>query len=141
MFYLFTSAYTELSISFDRVSIKSPAGKTLLTDLRFTIEQNKNVIILGPNGSGKTSILRTMSGLWPAYEGTVNLPHATVRQKLLVYLPQTPYLTYGSLRDQITYPVVNSFRSSSSKYDNLYSQTSDRVNSQAHRLFISFCSN
>ncbi|CAG8524988.1 274_t:CDS:2 [Paraglomus occultum] len=106
------NAYTELSISFDRVTIKSPAGKTLLTDLRFTIEQNKNVIILGPNGSGKTSILRTMSGLWPACEGAVNLPHATVKQKVLVYLPQTPYLTYGSLRDQITYPVVNSLRSS-----------------------------
>ncbi|CAG8546815.1 9529_t:CDS:2 [Paraglomus brasilianum] len=107
------NAYTELSISFDRVAIKSPAGKTLLTDLRFTIEQNKNVIILGPNGSGKTSLLRTMSGLWPAYEGAVNLPHATVRQKVIVYLPQTPYLAYGSLRDQITYPVVNSFGSSS----------------------------
>jgi ATP-binding cassette subfamily D (ALD) protein 4 len=71
------------------------------------IEQGKNVIIIGPNGSGKSSILRVMCGLWPKTKGRIIRPISSNRQKILVHLPQTPYLVFGSLRDQLTYPMIN----------------------------------
>uniref|UniRef100_A0A1D1Y5J1 ATP-binding cassette sub-family D member 4 n=1 Tax=Anthurium amnicola TaxID=1678845 RepID=A0A1D1Y5J1_9ARAE len=97
----------ELSIEFDHVSFTSPLGTPLLSDFKFMIEQGKNVIIMGPNGSGKTSILRVMCGLWPKTKGQIIRPISNNQQKVLVYLPQTPYLVFGSLRDQITYPMIN----------------------------------
>ncbi|CAG8449847.1 8679_t:CDS:10 [Ambispora leptoticha] len=98
----------ELAIEFENVTISSPTGTVLISDLKFVIEQEKNVMIIGPNGSGKTSILRVMSGLWPVTRGCVVLPQKNTRQKVLMYLPQTPYLVFGSLRDQIIYPMTSS---------------------------------
>ncbi|CAG8830373.1 5177_t:CDS:2, partial [Racocetra persica] len=97
----------ELIITFDQVSISSPSGHQLLSDFKFFIEQEKNLMIIGPNGSGKTSLLRVMCGLWPTTKGRIIIPRTSNQQKLFIYLPQTPYLTFGSLRDQITYPLRN----------------------------------
>ncbi|CAG8454414.1 64_t:CDS:2 [Funneliformis caledonium] len=87
---------TELSIEFSHVSFASPTGTPLLSDFKFTIEQEKNVIIMGPNGSGKTSLLRVMCGLWPTTKGQIE-HQKQINHKYLIYLPQTPYLVFGSL--------------------------------------------
>lgn len=97
----------ELIITFDQISITTPSGHQLLSDFKFFIEQEKNLMIVGPNGSGKTSLLRVMCGLWPVSRGHIIIPHTNDQRKLFVYLPQTPYLAFGSLRDQITYPMRN----------------------------------
>nr|CAG8484208.1 12490_t:CDS:2 [Entrophospora candida]CAG8493237.1 8410_t:CDS:2 [Entrophospora candida] len=104
-----TSRSESSSIIFDQVTFDTPSGATLLEDLEIVIEQGKNLMLIGPNGSGKTSILRVMCGLWPTNKGQITRPKMNMnsRQHLLVYLPQVPYLVYGSLRDQITYPVIN----------------------------------
>ncbi|CAJ0870799.1 17552_t:CDS:10 [Entrophospora sp. SA101] len=104
-----TSRSESSSIIFDQVTFDTPSGATLLKDLEIVIEQGKNLMLIGPNGSGKTSILRVMCGLWPTNKGQITRPKMNMnsRQHLLVYLPQVPYLVYGSLRDQITYPVIN----------------------------------
>jgi branched-chain amino acid transport system ATP-binding protein len=40
-------------------------------DVSFTVEQGSVFVLLGANGAGKTSILRTISGLIPARSGTI----------------------------------------------------------------------
>ena len=61
------------------------------------------MIIMGPSGSGKTSLLRVLGGLWPFEKGTLFKPDAIGRNGVF-FLPQRPYITLGTLRQQLIYP-------------------------------------
>ncbi|XP_017754485.1 PREDICTED: ATP-binding cassette sub-family D member 3 isoform X2 [Eufriesea mexicana] len=87
-------------IRFDRVPLITPNGDVLIRELSFEVKSGMNVLVCGPNGCGKSSLFRILGELWPVWSGTVTKPP---RGKLF-YIPQRPYMTLGTLRDQITYP-------------------------------------
>ncbi|MDP3959879.1 MAG: heme ABC exporter ATP-binding protein CcmA [Pseudorhodobacter sp.] len=49
-------------------------GLTVLEGVSFTLRAGHALILRGPNGIGKTTILRTLVGLQPALAGSVSLP-------------------------------------------------------------------
>nr|XP_003478996.1 ATP-binding cassette sub-family D member 3 [Cavia porcellus] len=87
-------------IKFDHVPLATPNGDILIRDLSFEVRSGANVLICGPNGCGKSSLFRVLGELWPLFGGRLTKPE---RGKLF-YVPQRPYMTLGTLRDQVIYP-------------------------------------
>jgi vitamin B12/bleomycin/antimicrobial peptide transport system ATP-binding/permease protein len=88
-------------VKLDELTIATPGGeKELVTALSFELRENQSLMIMGPSGTGKSSVLRTIAGLWPGASGTLERP-AFIH---LMFLPQRPYMVEGSLRDQLLYP-------------------------------------
>ncbi|KAI4132263.1 MAG: hypothetical protein LQ338_000815 [Usnochroma carphineum] len=79
------------------------SGSPLTEPLTFTLPAGAHTVISGPNGSGKSSIARLVAGLWPAYRGLVSRPR-NIGADGIMFLPQRPYLSIGTLRDQVIYP-------------------------------------
>lgn len=78
-------------------------ARTLVSDLSTRVEKGESLVIMGPSGTGKSTILRNIAGLINAGEGSVTTPAA----EKMMFLPQKAYLPLGSLRWQLTYPNAN----------------------------------
>ena len=61
------------------------------------------MLVTGPSGSGKSTLFRALAGIWPFGRGTIARP----RDARVLFLPQKPYLTIGTLREQLCYPAAN----------------------------------
>ncbi|KAG6157140.1 hypothetical protein E4U36_007900 [Claviceps purpurea] len=95
-------------VRFEHVPIVAPGlwphgGDELLDSLSLIIRNGDHLLISGPNGVGKSAIARVLAGLWPVYRGLVSRPK-NVGQDSIMFLPQRPYLSPGTLRDQVIYP-------------------------------------
>ncbi|KAI9502829.1 hypothetical protein GGI25_002606 [Coemansia spiralis] len=85
------------------LTVKTPNGMPLVSDLNLEIVAGEPLMIVGANGTGKTSILRTICGLWQPSRGYVQLPYVC-KAPSVFFLPQMPYIVAGSLREQVSYP-------------------------------------
>jgi putative ATP-binding cassette transporter len=104
-----TSGHTAITttigekIALNGVTLMTPDYKRLLVkDVSTEVPLGTGIIIKGPSGSGKSSLLRAIAGLWRSGEGNITRPELTS----LMFLSQKPYMSLGSLRDQLLYPHV-----------------------------------
>ena len=58
-------------LCFDHVSVAYPGERTILNDLSFSVSEGEQVGLIGANGAGKSTTLRTISGLVKAESGSI----------------------------------------------------------------------
>jgi len=88
-------------LDIDDVTVATPDGaRTLVTGLDLKMEPGQHLLIVGNSGAGKSSLLRTIAGLWSSGSGHITRPPPGET----FFLPQRPYCTLGSLREQLLYP-------------------------------------
>jgi putative ATP-binding cassette transporter len=81
------------------IDVDLPDGTALLRQISLNIEPGKSQLIVAPTGTGKSTLLRALAGIWPFARGRVRLDEGRS-----LFLPQRPYLPQGSLGDALTYP-------------------------------------
>ena len=86
------------TLSTHDLTIRLPAGQTLLGGVTLRASPGERVLFKGPSGSGKSTLFRTFAGIWPFAKGQSHLPLDAM------FIPQRPYFPDGSLRDALAYP-------------------------------------
>ena len=82
-------------------------GKHILGPIDLKIDKGDIAVILGPNGSGKTSLLKALHGILKPKEGTVRwscLKTESIRKQMFVF--QTPIMLRRSVFENLTYPLL-----------------------------------
>ena len=81
------------------LALDLPDGRKLIDAVDFTAEPGSALLLAGPTGIGKSTVLRAIAGLWPFGRGKVRLGEGRV-----FFVPQKPYIPLGTLRQAVCYP-------------------------------------
>ena len=96
-------------VRFDRVSFRyGPKADAALLGVSLDIAANEFITIVGENGSGKSTILKLISGMYNAQSGVLSIDGTDVRQfnavdlrRLIAYVPQKPSLFRGTIAQNL----------------------------------------
>jgi putative ATP-binding cassette transporter len=95
------------NLHIQNLSVAQTNGDLVIDDPDLVITQGEKVLIKGESGTGKSTLIRAMAGLWPWGSGSILRPaNATVE-----FMPQHPYMPLGTLRHVLEYPQPDVSRS------------------------------
>ncbi len=88
------------NLHIQNLSVAQTNGDLVIDDPDLVITQGEKVLIKGESGTGKSTLIRAMAGLWPWGAGSILRPaNATIE-----FMPQQPYMPLGTLRRVLEYP-------------------------------------
>jgi putative ATP-binding cassette transporter len=88
------------AIHIHALSVSQHNGRVVIEDAENFIVKRERILLTGASGTGKSTLIRAIAGLWPWGTGQVLLP-AGAR---IAFLPQRAYLPPGTLRQVLEYP-------------------------------------
>ena len=89
------------------LSVTLDDGTAVIDDTDVAIKPGERVLVAGESGTGKSTLVRAIAGLWPWGEGTIEVQKGAS----LMLLPQRPYIPIGTLRRAVAYPDAADSRS------------------------------
>jgi putative ATP-binding cassette transporter len=90
----------QAALRLDNLSVTLDDGTSVINETEVSIAPGERVLVVGESGTGKSSLVRAIAGLWPWGSGEIQY-HQTAK---LSFLPQRAYLPLGSLRRALSYP-------------------------------------
>lgn len=84
------------------LSVTLDDGTVVIRDADVVVEPGEKVLVRGESGTGKSTLMRAIAGLWPWGKGDIFIP----RGARLFLMPQRPYVPLGALRRVATYPLA-----------------------------------
>jgi putative ATP-binding cassette transporter len=82
------------------VSVTLDDGSAVVNEADIEIARGEKVLVVGESGTGKSTLVRAIAGLWPWGRGEI-----LVKFEGLFLMPQRPYVPLGTLRRAVTYPL------------------------------------
>ena len=82
------------------LSVALDDGTAILDETEVEVMPGERVLIAGESGTGKSTLVRALAGLWPWGGGSVEVKKGAS----LFLLPQRPYVPVGTLQRAATYP-------------------------------------
>jgi len=97
------------SLSVESITTVAPhSGAVLLSDVSFELKAGQALALIGPSGGGKTTLVRSLLGIWPTLRGAVRVDGAELKQwpasffsEHVGYLPQDVALMDGTISENI----------------------------------------
>lgn len=98
------------SLKVEGVTVAAPAtGRILLSDISFEATAGQAIGIIGPSGGGKSTLARSLTGIWPTLRGSVRLDDAELTQwsddslgAQIGYMPQDVALLDATIEENIS---------------------------------------
>jgi putative ATP-binding cassette transporter len=88
------------AIQLKDVSVMLSDGTVVVDDADVKVERGEKVLVAGESGTGKSTLVRAIAGLWPWGSGEIAIRPGSK----LFLMPQKPYIPLGTLRRAATYP-------------------------------------
>ncbi len=82
------------------LSVTLDDGSAVVQEADIAIDPSEKVLIVGESGTGKSTLVRAIAGLWPWGGGEI-----LIKGDGLFLMPQQPYVPLGTLRRALTYPL------------------------------------
>jgi putative ATP-binding cassette transporter len=89
-------------VRLEDLSVAQYDGRVMINEATTEIARGDRVLLTGESGTGKSTLIRAIAGLWPWGSGRVLIPEGA----RVSFLPQRAYIPQGTLRQVLHYPIT-----------------------------------